>query len=222
MLTQQELLEKLKELGTPITSQTLRTRERQGLVTPAYRGKDGKPGRSVFYPDKCLYEHYAASKIISSSRLRLTAEQVKDARNEFLRFLEEPPLSGYLNRPEEELLNFRLGEHWFVWYLYALVKKGKGAFAARVMFRDFSEVEDGLFYELFTSTDKNILTVPVNEWHEVYGITVCKNEFIQKGTVMRWVPEGGGIGPKRIDFPEEGIIYIDAGEGPDFECRLPF
>ena len=94
-------------MGTPVTSQTLRTREKQGLVTPAYRGKSGKPGRSVFYPDRCLYEHYAAGKMLGSSRLRLTAEQVKSARDEIVKFIEAykkyDPAAKYLGDKGEYL-----------------------------------------------------------------------------------------------------------------------
>ena len=208
MLTQQELIEKLKGMGAAVTSQTLRTREKQGLVTPAYRGKSGKPGRSVFYPDRCLYEHYAAGKMLSSSRLRLTAEQVKDAKDEFMRFIENPT-ADFLDRPEEERLYFRLGEHWFAWYVYSMMQEGKGPFAARVRFAvDPNDwVHDIFFHTVFISTDRNVASMPDHSIvFAVKDIAFIKEEFLSNGSLRTL------LGAESFKFPQTELVLIDAGD----------
>ena len=214
MLTQQELIEKLGEMGAAVTSQTLRTREKQGLVTPAYRGKSGRPGRSVFYPDKCLYEHYAAGKMLSSSRLRLTAEQVKDARDEFMAFI-AAPMEGLLYRPEEEMLDFRLGEHWFAWYTYAFAKCGKGAFAAQINFYVVSDEDRELVHAMYVSTDRDIALIPKDDWHDIFEVNVYNDEFLQTGNIQK--EEYGLMTMSGApDFPATGIVFLDAGSGTEF------
>ncbi|MEA4835422.1 MAG: hypothetical protein VB133_09820 [Anaeromusa sp.] len=211
MLTQQELLENLKDMGTPVTSQTLRTREKQGLVTPAYRGKSGKPGRSVFYPDRCLYEHYAAGKMLGSSRLRLTAEQVKSARDEIVKFIENPT-ADFLDRPEEELLDFRLGEYWISWYALAVVLNGclpEEPFAAEIVFRDES---DGEIVHIVQASTDNVTDVLLNEYfHCIYTFEVLSNEFLKTGAIGFKAKAIGDGFSGFYSLPKFGRVFLDVG-----------
>jgi hypothetical protein len=212
MLTQQELLENLKDMGTPVTSQTLRTREKQGLVTPAYRGKSGKPGRSVFYPDRCLYEHYAAGKMLGSSRLRLTAEQVKSARDEIVKFIENPT-ADFLDRPEEELLDFRLGEYWISWYALAVVLNGcllEEPFVAKILFRDEN---NEVAHVVHASTDNWDDEVPMEYLRCVNIFVVSSGEFLKTGGI-EFEPVGLGEGSVTGPFPlpKLGRVFLDIGD----------
>lgn len=121
MLTQQELIESLKLLGENATSQTLRNREKQGLITPSYKGTGKRPGRSVFYPDRCLWENYAASKMLTSQRLRLTAKEVCEARELALKLdvMNEEELKKIVSLPEYESLPLRFAEYWHAYFLHA-------------------------------------------------------------------------------------------------------
>lgn len=121
MLTQQEMIEKLTEWGEPVTAQTLRNREKQGIVSSSYRGGSGRAGRSVFYPDICLWENYAASKMLNSQRLRLTAKEVVRAKDIADYIMSDPveALKEFHFREEEELLDLRMAEIWIAFYLYA-------------------------------------------------------------------------------------------------------
>ena len=81
MLTQEGLLSKLESWGEKTTAQTLRNREKSGLTGSAYRGGTGRPGRSVFYPERVLWENYAAGRMLNSPKMRLTAREVAAARS---------------------------------------------------------------------------------------------------------------------------------------------
>lgn len=210
MLTQQELLEKLKDMGTPVTSQTLRTREKQGLVTPAYRGKSGRPGRSVFYADRCLYEHYAAGKMLGSSRLRLTAEQVKDARNEFLDFISNPS-EDFLFRPEEEMLDFRLGEYWFSWYILAFVKPYETedeTFVAKIRFCD--ERSGDMIHDIYVTTDDTIQGVASSDkcLYDAYEVVISSSDFLKSGAASVRIL---GKEEPLFAFPSTGFVFLDIG-----------
>ena len=120
MLTQENLLQKLSEWDVPTTSQTLRNREKQGLTWPAYRGGAGRPGRSVFYPERVLWENYAASRMLNS-KMRLTAKEVSEARALAME-IEKNPLAAvlpYIEKPEHEQLELRFAEIWHSLIVYA-------------------------------------------------------------------------------------------------------
>ena len=114
MLTQDGLIKKLQEWGEKTTTQMLRDREKKGLTGVAYRGGAGRPGRSVFYPERVLWENYAASKMLRSKKMRLTAEEVGAARALALRLESEPieVVEQYYNKPEAEQLDLRFAEIW--------------------------------------------------------------------------------------------------------------
>jgi len=158
MLTQQELIEQLATLGEKVTTQTLRNREKQSLITPAYKSGGGRPGRSVFYPDRCLWENYVASRMLSSKRLRLTADEVRDARDLALRM--EDDIETVVNEidalPESERLTLRLAEYWHAWFLYVWLGCPPD-WSAKVSFLKFVEVDreiggyDETFYSYYVT-----------------------------------------------------------------------
>ena len=121
MLTQPELLKRLAEFGEPTTAQTLRTREKLGLVSPAYRGGAGRPGRSVFYPDRVLWENYAASKMLNSSKMRITAKEVVEARSLALQLEMDPQsiVARFADKSEEDKLPLRFACIWHGLVVYA-------------------------------------------------------------------------------------------------------
>lgn len=121
MLTQEGLLLKLEAWGEKTTSQTLRNREKIGLVGPAYRGGAGRPGRSVFYPERVLWENYAASKMLNSPKMRLTANEVVAARTLALRLEKDPIEIGemFYDKPEVDQLDLRFAEIWHSLVVYA-------------------------------------------------------------------------------------------------------
>lgn len=120
MLTQQELIELLDDIGEKVTSQTLRTREKQGLVCSAYRGGSGRAGRSVFYPPEALWENYASGRMLKSPRMKLTAKEVKKAREIAFLILENmDALKEQVSLPTSEQLDFKLAECWLSYYYHA-------------------------------------------------------------------------------------------------------
>ena len=121
MITQEYLLGKMEEWGAGITSQTARNREKQGLTMPAYRGGAGRPGRSVFYPERVLWENYAASMMLNSTKMRLTAKEVLEARAIAIQ-LESTPrevVARFADRPEHERLPLRFACIWHALVVYA-------------------------------------------------------------------------------------------------------
>jgi len=121
MLTQDDLLLKLERLGEKATAQTLRNREKNGLTGPAYRGGAGRPGRSVFYPDRVLWENYAASKMLNSPKMRLNAKEVAAARSLALQIEANPceAIKPFLDKPEADQLGLRFAEIWHSLVVYA-------------------------------------------------------------------------------------------------------
>lgn len=121
MLTQEELLGKLEAWGEKTTAQTLRNREKLGIVSSAYRGGAGRPGRSVFYPDRVLWENFAASKMLSSAKMRLTAKEVMEARTLALKMESDPASTAtlYYQKPEEERLDLHFANIWHGLVVYA-------------------------------------------------------------------------------------------------------
>lgn len=120
MFTQQELTELLNDIGEKVSSQTLRTREKQGLVCSSYRGGSGRAGRSVFYPPEALWENYASGRMLKSPRMKLTAKEVKTVRDIALAILEHvDELKKQVALPTNEQLDFKLSECWLAYYLHA-------------------------------------------------------------------------------------------------------
>lgn len=141
MLTQEGLLSKLESWGEKTTAQTLRNREKSGLTGSAYRGGTGRPGRSVFYPERVLWENYAAGRMLNSPKMRLTAREVAAARSLALQMEENPVVSiDVINsKPEHEKLSLRFAEIWHSLIVHAWLNCPP-SFVAMVLF--YSEPMD--------------------------------------------------------------------------------
>lgn len=123
MLTQDEILKIQEEWDAKITPQTMRNREKIGITSPAYRGGAGRPGRSVFYPDRVLWENYAATKMMNSKKLRLTAQEVKAAKDFACKSEVDPDWPYVLySGPEEEMLPVRFANIWHALIVHAWLR----------------------------------------------------------------------------------------------------
>lgn len=80
IIPQRKLIERLAEIGEPMTAQTERNRERQGIVPGALRGNSGLPGRSAFYLENSIWENYAAGRFLRGGDYRITSQQLKQVR----------------------------------------------------------------------------------------------------------------------------------------------
>lgn len=206
MLTQQELIEGLKSLGENVTSQTLRNREKQGLITPSYKGIGNRPGRSVFYPDRCLWENYAASKMLTSQRLRLTAKEVCAARELALQLevMNKDEFKKIVRLPEHESLPLRFAEYWHAYFLHA--KNGapmEWAVSVSFVTDHHSQYDDLEIIHSYGAVTKDITTGEVQCQHG-------DNIFIDIEDGRTW--ENGYID---INTSRENLVYIEV-EGIGF------
>lgn len=142
MITQQELLSELENLGTPITAPTLRSRMKNELVIGPYKGGSGRQGRTAFYPDRAIAENYATSRMLNWHGGKLSAADIKPARNiavlmeknaSLIEGSRELIFDVYPKADEIENLDFNLAVYWFAYFVHAMAKAPEN-FACRVIF----------------------------------------------------------------------------------------
>ena len=115
MLSQEELITKLAALDVPITPQTIRNREKLDIVPAAFRNLGAnRPGRSAFYPDRSIWENYAAAIMMNTPKRRMTAAMVRNARKLAYQMADNPEetMKMFWGKPENELFDFQCACLW--------------------------------------------------------------------------------------------------------------